>query len=195
MKVEILGINGTWRDIANSANTTINKEAGDKEISSAWKTKILYSEHSPIRQLVVKWKWHDLKSWVSTHLVRHKYGIEHYVSTQRSDRTKVNRDSLTQDALVVHECHANAQAIINISKVRLCKQASIETRVAWQTFLDVLEVYEPELVSACVPTCIYRGFCPEFKSCRFDKNWDFYNKLYNYRGKLELYDKNQINKG
>jgi len=34
MKVKLLSIKGSWREVANSANTTIHMEAGDKEPSS-----------------------------------------------------------------------------------------------------------------------------------------------------------------
>jgi len=46
---EILGIRGSWRDITDSARTTVNKEAGKKEPSSNWKRRMLLCEHSPIR--------------------------------------------------------------------------------------------------------------------------------------------------
>jgi len=132
---------------------------------------MLYSEHSPLRQLIIKWKWINLKYWVSVHLVRHNIGILHYVGTQRTDRTGVNRDDLLQSNLVTHECEANAQAIINISRKRLCKQASKETRDAWTDFLGQLSEYEPELANVCVAECIYRnGFCPEFKPCGYNQS-------------------------
>lgn len=67
MFVKFLGAKGTWREVANSANTTINKEAGIKEPSSLWKRRMLLCEHSPIRQMIVKWKWYDLKYWISVH--------------------------------------------------------------------------------------------------------------------------------
>ena len=58
--------------------------------------------------------------------------IEHIVTTKRTDRTGVSRDELEQGSLVNHECDANAQALINISRKRLCHCASPETRKAWQ---------------------------------------------------------------
>ena len=82
-----------WRDVADAARTTIRMEEGDKEPSSAWKRRILLSEHSPIRQMMFQWKWVNLKYWVSVHFVRHKIGIEHFVSTQRTDRTEIGRAS------------------------------------------------------------------------------------------------------
>jgi hypothetical protein len=172
---------GTWREIANSANTTIHKEEGFKEPSSQWKRRMLLAEHSPIRQLLIKAKWYDLKSWISVHLVRHKIGIEHWVRSQRTDRTGIYRDELPQGNFVEHEIEVNAQSIINISRKRLCNQASKETREAWQAFLDSFKDKEPELYSVCVPDCIYRSWCYEFKSCNYHKTEDFKRKLEEYR--------------
>lgn len=171
----------TWRDVADAARTTIRMAEGDKEPSSYWKKRILLSEHSPIRQMIFKWKWHNLGYWVSVHFVRHKIGIEHFVSTQRSDRTGQDRTALTQHAPVDHECVANAQAMIFISRKRLCRQASPETTAAWQLVLDELKGLEPELHHSCVPECVYRGFCPEFKSCGYSQTQEFQTALEQYR--------------
>lgn len=181
MRVSLLGIKGRWRDVADSANTTINREAGEKEPSSNWKRKMLLCEHSPIRQILVKCKWYDLKSWVSVHLVRHKIGIEHWVRTQRTDRTGVDRDELLQSNLVEHEIEANVQAIINISRKRLCQGASKETREAWMALIKEIENKLPEITKVCVPDCIYRGWCYEFKSCGYHQTKDFAEKLKKYR--------------
>lgn len=184
MKVDFLGIKGTWREVADSANTTINKEAGTKEPSSQWKRRMLLCEHSPIRQILVKCKWYELKSWISVHFVRHKFGIEHWVRTQRTDRTNINRDDLPQGNMVEHEFEANAQSIISISRKRLCNQASKETREAWIAVLQSIKEAQPELYDVCVPDCIYRGWCYEFKSCGYHKTLEFQEKLKRYRSEI-----------
>ena len=181
MNIKFLGTKGTWREIANSANTTINKEEGTKEPSSSWKRKMLLCEHSPIRQLIIKWKWYDLKYWVSVHFCRHFIGIVHWVRTQRSDRTNVNRDTEDQGSKVEHECEANAQSLINISRKRLCACASKETREAWMEVLKQIKEIEPELYAVCVKNCIYRGWCYEHKSCGYHLTPDFKIKLDEYR--------------
>ncbi len=186
MKVEFLGSKGTWREVANSANTTINKEAGVKEPSAQWKRRMLLCEHSPIRQILVKCKWSELKYWISVHFVRHKFGIEHWVRTQRTDRTNVDRDELPQGNNVEHEFEANAQAIISISRKRLCNQASKETREAWIAVLESIKENQPELYSVCVPDCIYRGWCYEFKSCGYHKTQEFQNRLSEYRKDINI---------
>lgn len=182
----MLDIKGKWTDIKNAARTTIGLDLTNKEPNSKWKKQILLCEHSPIRKLWINWKWKDLKSWISVHFVRHKYGIEHFVKTQRTDRTGINRDDLPQSNLVNHECDADAQAIINISRKRLCSCASKETRETWQEFLNIIvKPNEPELYSVCVPECIYRGWCFEFESCGFFKTDNYKEWLEEYRNLKE----------
>ena len=160
MQAEIIS-NGGWRDAADAACVTVNRIPGTREPTSEWKTKMLLAEHSPIRLVKVRAILKGIPSWVSTHLVRHKIGIEHFVRTQRSDRTRVQRDELSQGALVDHMFEANAQSIITISRKRLCGCASKETSRVWHSFIEALGDWERELASACVPECLYRGFCPE----------------------------------
>ena len=182
MEIHDLIIRGTWREVADAARTTVGLEKGQGAPSSAWKRRMLLAEHSPIRQLSVQWKWSGLKYWVSVHFVRHKVGIEHFVRTQRTDRTGTDRDQVAQSATVDHECLANAQAIINISRKRLCHQASPETQEAWRTFLQALATVEPELASVCVPECVYRGFCPEIKCCGYSETEDYRKTMSAYHG-------------
>ena len=174
-------IKGTWREVADAANTTVNKEEGTKEPSSLWKRRMLLCEHSPIRHLMVSHKWKNLKYWVSVHLTRHKYGIEHWVRTQRTDRTNVDRNDLPQGALVEHEILVNAQALINISRKRLCNLASPETRKAWYELKGKIQEKEPELAAVMVADCIYRGYCYEFKSCGYHKSEIFKSSLEVFR--------------
>lgn len=170
-----------WEDVKEAARTTIRKDGSGKTPSDSWKKTILLAEHSPIRLIHVKWKWKNLLSWVSVHIVRHKFGIEHFVSTQRTDRTGVDRDEMKQSALVEHQCDADAQALINISRRRLCNQASPETREAWKVTLEAVKEKDPVLASVCVPECIYRGFCPEFQSCGYVETKDYEKRLAEYR--------------
>jgi len=145
-RIKFMKVKGTWREVADAARTTIRLDEGTKEPGAKWKKRILLAEHSPIRKLCFNWKWEDLPYWVSVHFVRHKFGIEHFVSTQRTDRTGEDRTAKTQDAPVVHECFANAQA-----------------------------------AACCVPECVYRGFCPEFKPCGYCNTPAFQQALAAYR--------------
>lgn len=181
MKITHPEVKGTWREVANAARTTIGKKAGDKEPTGSWKKRMLLAEHSPIRKLLISWKWLNIPYWVSVHFVRHKFGIEHWVRTQRTDRTKTNRNTLPQDNPVEHEVEANVQAIINISRKRLCRQASPETRAAWWMAIARLGYTEPEIAQACVPDCIYRGWCYEYESCGYYLSSGFKEQLNIYR--------------
>ena len=179
--LKFLKVIGSWRSVADAARTTIRMPEGTKEPSSKWKKTILLSEHSPIRKLIFSWKWTNLPYWVSVHFVRHKFGIEPFVSTQRTDRTGEDRTGARQDAPVEHECFANAQTVIFMSRRRLCSQASPETRAAWRLVVDEIAKVEPEVASACVPECVYRGFCPEFKCCGFVNTPAFEEAVKKYR--------------
>ena len=166
MKIAWLLHTDNWQEVKNAAMNTIGKDQG-KYPTAAWKKKILLSEHSPIRLMQFGWQWVDLPYWVSVHIVRHKIGIEHFVSTQRTDRTGTDRTVLPQNAPVHHRCQADAQALITISRKRLCSAASPETRRAWQLVKDEIAKTEPELASCMVRECVYRGFCPEMNSCGY----------------------------
>lgn len=180
MKIELRNYIDYWADIKNATMNTIGKNTG-KYPTSEWKRQLLLSEHSPIRKLKISWRWLDLKYWVSVHLVRHWLGIVHFVSTQRTDRTGLSRDELPQNSLVNHECEANAQSLINISRRRLCHCASLETRQAWQLVKDKVAEIEPELAKCMVKECVYRnGLCPEMFPCGYNKTLIFEKELKEY---------------
>jgi hypothetical protein len=178
--------NDNWGDIKSACKTTIGKEALYGKVSAGFKYRLLISEHSPIRMLNIIWKWTGIKSWVSVHFTRHKIGIEHFVESQRDDRTSEDRDGKRQDARVNHRCIANAQAIINISRKRLCRKSHIETQTEWYHFLESLREIEPELFDVCVKECVYRnGLCPEIKSCGYYQTDAFKKELSDYKSLFE----------
>ena len=183
MNFKLKSIKGTYREVADACRNTIGMAEGTGEPSDSWKRRILMSEHSPIRKLSVTGKWYDLPYWVSTHFVRHKYGIEHFVSTQRTDRRSdgVKRDDAPQGQAVTHEVEVNAQALINISRKRLCHCASPETQRAWREVKNEIAKTDPILASVMVKECVYRGFCPEFKCCGYNKTRAFEKELAEYR--------------
>lgn len=180
MNIDIFKHEDNWQDVKDSTMNTIGKTTGAYP-TSEWKRKLILSEHSPIRRLKFYWRWKDLKYWVSVHLVRHKIGIEHWISTQRTDRTGIDRNELLQGTLINHACEADAQALINISRKRLCNCASKETREAWQAVKDKIAECEPELASCMVKECLYRGHCYEFNSCGYHTTVAFKKELEQYR--------------
>lgn len=180
MKVELINYRDNWQSVKDATMNTIGKEHG-KYPDSQWKLKILKAEHSPIRLLTFTLRFTDIPYFVTTHFVRHKIGVEHFVSTQRTDRTGINRNELPQGNLIDYTMVADAQALINISRKRLCTCASAETRKAWQMAVDEIRKVEPELASLLVRECVYRGHCPEMFGCGYAKTEDFQKELMNYQ--------------
>ena len=179
----------SWKRVLNAARRTIGKGQLNKEPSDSWKAKMLLAEHSPIRLLEYDWSWGEIRQWVTAHLVRHHEGCEKFVHTQRGDRRKIledyeveTRDELPQGALNDMDMTANAQALINISRKRLCNCASKETREAWTQVKEAIAEIDPVLASKMVPECLYRGFCPEFMNpCGYSKTEKYQRDLKKYR--------------
>ena len=158
----------SWQRVLDAARRTVGKKPLNKEPSTLWKRRILLAEHSPIRLLEFDFTWEDIRQWVTVHLVRHHEGCEKFVHTQREDRRDlgVPRDELPQGSLNDMDMTCNAQALINISRRRLCYRASPETRAAWKQVKEAVAKIDPEMASAMVPDCIYRGgFCAEPQTC------------------------------
>lgn len=178
MKTKIKKIAVDWTEIKNECRHTDNKEDTSKEATEKFIKQLLISEHSPIRLARIKWSWDGIKSWISVHFARHWLGWEKWVSTQRTDRTGVNRDKSPQDTPVNMDVEANAQALINVSRYRLCKQASKETREYMMDLkASIKEEGQKEISDVMVPNCIYRMGCTEFKCCGHIQK--FYNFAFN----------------
>lgn len=167
MKSDILKIKGDWNEVLNDCRSTVGKEAKGGSPTPSFVRRMLIAEHSPIRDISIKWKWAGIKSWIATHWSRHKW--ECFITTQRSDRTGVERDNLPQSAPVDFVGEANVQALIDTMRKRLCYRASPETREYAEDLKAVLYNIEPEISSVLVPNCVYRCGCPEMQKCG---NWD-----------------------
>lgn len=171
------------RGMADRARTTIGLPGGDKEIKASYARKLYLSEHSPIRTRMFLVRVEGVPSWIATHFARHHIGVEKFISTQRDDRNPdvKERDVEPQGNLVDMEMFLNAQAIISISRKRLCKCTHPRTLAVWKAVVKKIEEIDPELSKACVPDCIYRGHCFEYKSCNFHNTQGFQLQLKAYR--------------
>ena len=167
MLTKITKVNADWTDVKNECRNTVNKEATEKEPTIDFKKKILISEHSPIRLIEIKWRWEGIKSWISVHFARHWLGWDKWISTQRNDRTGVDRDKSPQDTPVNYDGKGNAQALINVARFRLCNSAHPETRAYMEDLKESIHEFEPELSDVMQRNCIYRGGCPEFNPCPY----------------------------
>lgn len=201
-KTKILKVKGDWQEVVNDCRATAGKGELGKEPSAEFKRGILVSEHSPIRDISVKWFWFRIKHWVTVHWVRHKW--EKFVETQREDRADLPccRDDLPQGEPQTFTGEANIQHLIDTQRKRLCYQASPETReYAEDLKMAIAEEVDEHIGWVMVPNCIYRGGCPEMHiceeqcyykllqadpaigSCDIKKRYDAYNKLfYRMRG-------------
>lgn len=173
----------TWKRALNAARRTVGKKPLDKEPSNSWKAKMLLAEHSPIRLVEYDISFENIKQWVTTHLVRHWLGFIPFVHSQREDRRQlvVPRDELPQGALNDMDFSVNAQAMINISRKRLCNKASPDTKDAWQKVVKAVGEIDPIMAEKCVPNCVFRGFCPEMESCGYVNTQAYQDALKKYR--------------
>ena len=126
--------------------------------------KMYRCEHSPIRTQLFWIEMYDIPTFVSVHLVRHKYGVEHFVCSNRDDR---GGDShCDRDTPVNHGMLLNAQALINMARKRLCSKAHPKTIEVMQAICKAVNEVDPVLVHYLVPECDYRGgICYEMKPC------------------------------
>lgn len=198
----------SWNRALNAARKTVGLKPLKKEPSDQWKKMALMAEHSPIKLVEYTISFKNLRQWVGVHLLRHPFVLP-FIHSQRVDRRDLDdcvekvmsiisddvkndpsfnkRDYLFQGEPNDQDFVVNAQTLINISRKRLCKTASKETQEAWKAVQDAINEFDPVMASFMVPSCIYRGFCPERESCGYWKTKVFQNKLNNYR--------NLINRG
>lgn len=167
-ETEILKIKGDWEEVVNDCRATVKKPPLGKEPSTDFKRRILMAEHSPIRDITVKFRWNYIPYWVAMHWKTHHW--ESRVNSQRNDRQKeYDRNQAPQDVPVNFIGDANVQSLIDTWRKRLCRQAAPETRRYAEDFKETLYEQEPEIASVLVPNCVYRGFCPEMYPCGW---WD-----------------------
>ena len=166
MKVEILKY-PTEEDLKWVKTCTLNTvgKTSTKAPTEEWLKKIVEAEHSPIREL-----WFGIKMeipyWVSVHFVRHHIGVNHYIQTQRTDRTGIDRNELPQGQMVSHIMSVNAHELIFMAHKRLCKQASLETRAVMLMICNKIIEVAPYMKEVLVPLCAYRnGKCTEMYNC------------------------------
>ena len=172
-----------WEWAKRAALKTMGLRPKTKEPTNTWKAKMLLAEHSPIRNVNYYISINNIRTWVGTHLVRHWLGFVPFVHSQREDRRVLDcsRDELPQGSLNDMDIMANAQALINVSRKRLCGNASKETREAWKKVQDAVREVDPVMADKMVPNCIYRGFCCELECCGYCKTQKFQEELSKYR--------------
>ena len=128
--------------------------------------KMYKCEHSPMRTQMFWVEMIDIPTFVSVHFVRHKVWTEHFILSNRDDRGGPGNNNVTRLTPVNHSMWLNAEALINMSKKRLCNQSSIETIEVMELIRDKVGIIDSELKKYMVPQCVYRnGICPELHPC------------------------------
>lgn len=165
MKVEVKVERLTsWQLAADAARTTVWKSALDHEPSDKFKANLLCCEHSPLRCVMYRIDMRNIPSFVSVHFVRHKYGVEHFVSSNRPDRNGGNED-VGRWTPVNHMMVVNAQELLYMARRRLCRLAARETRWVMELIKAAVEKIDPVVADFLVPMCVYRGSCHEMFPC------------------------------
>lgn len=164
MRTEIIKIKGDWQEVVNDCRATVSKGELGREPSRKFKREILISEHDPIRDIEVKFRWRNIPYWVAMHWKTHIWRSR--TNTQRNDRQEnYDRNKAPQDSPVEFIGDPNAQHLIDTMRKRLCLMASKETREYAKDLKEALREVEPELSDALVPNCVYRCGCPENGDC------------------------------
>lgn len=181
-----------WEWAKRAALRTVGKKPVKPMPTREQKLAWLIGEHSQIKIVNYWLDLDDLRQWVGVHFLRHPFTYP-FICSQRSDRQDnpeaiadavlsfirediVNdpefdrsqwRDWRLQGSRNNHTFVLNAQTFINISRKRLCRAASNETREVWQLVHEAMKEIDSEIAAVMVPNCVYRGFCPETECCGF----------------------------
>lgn len=156
----------TW-DLAYEMALATEGKVPKKSPDDEWVRKLLLAEHSPLRAKLYKIRIAGCPTYVWTHFVRHKIGVEWFIQSQRDDRSNnpLPRAEMPQGSPNNGVMLVNAQALINISRKRLCNKASAETREVWLSVYRAVKEIDPVMAGAMKAECTYRGFCPEMRPC------------------------------
>lgn len=168
MKVEIIRFptDTDWARCYTLAVVTAGRDMDGHVPIPAWRNKILKSEHSPVRTLMWTIRLVEVPYFVSVHFSRHKFGVEHYVRSQRNDRQSLyDRNSAPQNAPVTHILDINAAELMELARARLCGKADPTTRTVMNMIADAVEAVSPEMGPFLVPRCKHMGTCREPQSC------------------------------
>lgn len=170
------------------------------------------TEHSIIRTQIFSVECYQIPLFVSTHFIRHHVGSQPYQLTCRIDRPGGGNPHLKERIAEVNtllaQCKieeacgildwlaensdrytkvnllliANAQAFIDMAKLRLCTMASPETRELFGLIKAKIAEVDPDLAPYLVRKCVYRGgICCELKCCGYNKTEMFQKELAQYK--------------
>ena len=172
------------------------------------------SEHSPVRSQQYFIVFKNIPLFISTHFIRHHVGSIPFQLTCRDDRKGGNVGLKSKLMVFANSCLelgevdeeqlnelygnidrytkvnlgiiVNAQALIDMAKLRLCHQSHRETIFVMNILKQKLSEVAPELTPYLVPKCVYRGgICGEPNACKWNKTKAFQKALTEYLGNFE----------
>lgn len=167
------------------------------------------SEHSPVRTQQYWITFKNLPLFISTHFIRHHVGSIPFQLTCRDDRKGGNVGLKEKLEMFGQQCSflssvpedelehlyntidrytpvnlgimVNAQSLIDMFKLRLCRQSHKETIWVAMKLKEQIAQVTPELAEYLVPKCIYRGgLCGEPMACGWNKTSAFDTQLKQY---------------
>lgn len=112
--------------------------------SEQWKKRLLYSEHSPLREPRV-YLTIEMYNKTQNHLVRHSTGMVWYVSTLRTDLKNSNDlavHRLTERTAVLS---INIAGLLKMARTRLCIKSEEATRNIMKSIVDAVVDADPTL--------------------------------------------------
>lgn len=209
--MEVIVKKHTGEDLVKLAASFTSGHESKITLKRAYRT-----EHSIIRTQIFTVECYGIPLFVSTHFIRHHVGSQPYQLTCRIDRPSGGNPHLKEriaevnellaDGKITEACDildwladnsdrytkvnlllfANAQAFIDMAKLRLCSKASAETQGLFNVIKDGIKKVDPDLAPFLVRKCVYRGgICCELKCCGFNKTEAFNRQLASYKALFE----------
>lgn len=182
-------------------------------------SKLYRSEHSPVRTQIFWITFKNIPLFISTHFIRHHVGSTPFQLTCRDDRKGGNVDLKTKLRQFAEKCSffdvndtdivelynsidrytpvnlgllVNAQALMDMAKLRECQQSHKETIYVFKELVKEIGKIDESLAKYMVPKCVYRGgICGEPMACGWNKTKAFENELKKY---ISNFDENQLSK-
>lgn len=167
VKIEVREREESWQLCKEAALFTQNLKPKTPTPTTEWKHRMIKAEHSPLYLVEYVIKIYNIPYCIAMHFKTHSVGVVQFAVSQRPDRNEAvkSRHDVPQDAPVNLMMVANGEAIINISRKRLCKKADPTTSSIWTSVVSKIMEIEPAFRGLLVSNCLYRGGCPEMQPC------------------------------
>jgi len=160
IKVEILKLTDESL-LKEACEFTMLKEIKSRQTFS----NMLNIQHSPIRTQIYIVKMYNIPAFVAHHFRTHTVGIMgHWITSRRDDRG--GEAAETRSEPVNHMFIANAEALINMARQRLCIiDVHPKTREVMVEIVHQISLKEQFLANHMISECDYAKKCISMKPC------------------------------